>query len=428
MTSLFPNLLRAVITDIMLVLLLSTMATPKYKSKFLYIFVTCIILVGNVSANYYFYLTENYTAVFYVDLVMLLVIGIVLKPLFIDKIMQWIFSYITVLNIYIAVVILSYILRNIFPNPIYGIIYIRLILFSTIIVVFQKMVSKLYRKVLDYWNIYILPIVSLLVCFLAYFFRSDIQEALSDNYAPLLLLMLLGLSVYVSIVHSLKTITEKYAMQEENQKMEAEREYLQLAAGNMSRQLELLEKMSAQNSIASHDRRHFNNVILELLQKGETGKAAALLQSNNHVMPKISKVYCENPAVNAAISHYVGLAERAGIPVEIALDIPRDLTVDELELSMVVSNLMENAIQACEKLAENLTPYIRFTCRSVGRLMLQMENPCAEHVTLDENTYPISDEEGHGIGSKSVIAFARKYDGELLYKIEEGVFRVRLLV
>ena len=92
MTSLFPNLLRAVITDIMLVLLLSTMATPKYKNKFLYIFVTVIILVGNVSANYFFYLTENYTAVFYVDLVMLLVIGIVLKPLFIDKIMQWCFS------------------------------------------------------------------------------------------------------------------------------------------------------------------------------------------------------------------------------------------------------------------------------------------------------------------------------------------------
>lgn len=59
MTSLFPDLLRAIITDIMLVLLLSTMATPKYKSKFLYIFVTTIILVGNVSADCYFYLTKK---------------------------------------------------------------------------------------------------------------------------------------------------------------------------------------------------------------------------------------------------------------------------------------------------------------------------------------------------------------------------------
>jgi hypothetical protein len=82
MTSLFPDLLRAVITDIMLILLLSTMATPKYKSKTLYILSTAIILVVNVSINYYFYLSENYTAVFYVTLLLLLVIGIILAPFY----------------------------------------------------------------------------------------------------------------------------------------------------------------------------------------------------------------------------------------------------------------------------------------------------------------------------------------------------------
>ena len=69
-----------------------------------------------------------------------------------------------------------------------------------------------------------------------------------------------------------------------------------------------------------------------------------------------------------------------------------------------------------------------FTSRSVGRLLLEMENTCAEGAILDENGYPVAVEVGHGIGSKSVIAFAKKYDGELLYKIENGVFQVRLLV
>ena len=95
---------------------------------------------------------------------------------------------------------------------------------------------------------------------------------------------------------------------------------------------------------------------------------------------------------------------------------------------MVVSNLMENAIQVCERLPKNQSTYLRFTSRSVGRLLLEMENPCAEGVVLDENGYPLATEAGHGIGSKSVIAFAKKYDGELLYKIENSVFRVRLLI
>jgi hypothetical protein len=89
---------------------------------------------------------------------------------------------------------------------------------------------------------------------------------------------------------------------------------------------------------------------------------------------------------------------------------------------------MENAIQVCEKLPKKQLRYIRFTARSVGRLLLEIENSCAEGVVIDENGYPVAIEAGHGIGSKSVIAFAKKYDGELIYKVENGVFRVRLLV
>lgn len=248
MTSLFPDLLRSVITNIMLVLLISTMATPKYKSKFLYIFATVIILTVNVSANSYFYFAKYYTAVFYFDLAMLIVIGVALKPLFIDKVMQWCFSYITMLNIYVAVVFLSYMLRGIFPNPSYGIVYLRLILFSVIVVLFHKWISRLYRKVLDYWHIYFLPVVSLLACFLVYFFGGDIREMLDHNRVPLLFLILLGLSVYVSVIHSLTTITKQYALREENQKMQEDRIYLQLAADNMAHRLELMDEASAQNN------------------------------------------------------------------------------------------------------------------------------------------------------------------------------------
>ncbi|OJV63350.1 MAG: ATP-binding protein [Clostridiales bacterium 38-18] len=428
MTSLFPNLLRAIITDIMLVLLISTMATPKYKNKWIYFFVTTIIVVGNVSANCYYYFTENYNAVFFVDLAMLLIIGIGLKPLFRDKIMQWCFSYITMINVYMAIVFLSYILRDLFPSPLYGIIYLRLILFSLIIYVFNKCITKAYRKVLDNWYIYIVPTILLMACFLVYFFGGDIQEMLVQNELPLIFLILLGISVYVSIIHSLNSTTNQYNMREENHKMQTEREYLQLATRDMAYRLELMEEVSAQNSREAHDRRHFNNVLLELLNQGENNEVMSLLGRDNQKENKITKIYCENHTVNAAVSHYTKIADQANIHTEIILDIPNDLDIDSLELSMVVSNLMENAIQVCKKLPNNRPPYIRFISRSVGRLLLEIENTCSEDARLDQNGFPIAVEAGHGIGSKSIIAFAKKYDGELLYKIENGVFQVRLLV
>lgn len=125
---------------------------------------------------------------------------------------------------------------------------------------------------------------------------------------------------------------------------------------------------------------------------------------------------------------YANFAEQSGIPIEIELEIPKELQVDSLELSMVVSNLLENAIQACLKKRGNHGKFIHFICHNVGRLLLEMENSCEEDTTLDKDGYPVTHEEGHGIGSKSVLAFARKYDGELIYSIKNEIFQVRLLV
>ena len=389
---------------------------------------TVVMLIVNLSINYYFYLSNNYTGVFYVDLSMLFVIGIAMKPLFSDKVMQWCFSYITMLNIHAAVVFLSFYFRNIFDDPMYGIIYLRVILYALVIFVLRKWVSKLYRKVLDYWHIYMLPIASLFFCYLVFFFDGDIKDTLTNNYFPLFSLTLLGLSIYVAIIHSLRTMTRQYAMREENLVIQTEREYLQLAADGMSERIKLMEEVSAQNSRTAHDQRHFNNVLLELLEHGQTDDAVSLLKNQNKTVPEISRFYCENHAVNAAVSHYVNIAEQAGIDVKISLDIPVDLAVDSLELSMVVSNLLENAVQSCLKMFATEAPFIRFTCKNAGRLLFEMENSCSKDASLDENGLPFSFDEDHGIGTKSVVAFANKYDGELLYKIEKSVFRVRLLV
>ena len=56
----------------------------------------------------------------------------------------------------------------------------------------------------------VLPASALLACFLANLFGDDIQDRLTANDSPLLFLTLLALSIYIAIVHSLKTITAQY--------------------------------------------------------------------------------------------------------------------------------------------------------------------------------------------------------------------------
>jgi signal transduction histidine kinase len=428
MREILPDLLRAAVSTTANVLLMMTLLQPKYSKK-----VTLLTMLGILAADLgtaiYCYLSGNLTLLSKLDIVLFAVLCFAVRPLFKDTFMQWLFSYLTVQNISDIVIILSFIGSRRLPYPVYANSLLRVILFGAFLLIVSRYVRPLYRQAVEHWMAYFAVALGIYVTFNYYVLSSDdIVVTLTEQAVPLLLVIFIGLAAYGSILLSLKNLQREFRVKEENQKMHAEREYLQLAAGNMSRRLELMEEVSAQNSRAAHDRRHFNNVLLELLKQGKIGEAAALLQSQNQAALKISKVYCENPAVNAAVCHYAGLAEQAGIPAEIALDITGNVNIDALELAMVVSNLMENAIQACERLPENQAPYLHLNCRSVGRLLLEMENPCAEGTALDENGYPITCEKGHGIGSKSVIAFAKKYDGELLYKFENGVFRVRLLV
>ena len=424
----FPDYLREAVTATANILLMMTLLQPKYSKK-----VTLLAMLGILAADVvtavYCYLNGSLTLLAKIDVLMFAVLCFAVRPLFRDTFMQWLFSYLTVQNINVAVVILSFIGSRPLPYPVYANSLLRLILFGAFLLILSRYVRPLYRQVVEHWTVYFAVALGIYIAFSYYLlFSDDIVLTLTEQAVPLLLLILIGLAAYSSIFLSIKDLQREFRVKEENQKMQAEREYLQLAADNMAQRLELMEEVAEQNSRTAHDRRHFNNVLLELLERGETGEATALLQSQNQVAPKISKVYCENPTVNAAVCHYAGLAEQAGISMESTLDIPSDLSVDSLEFSMVVSNLMENAIQACGRLPQDKAPWLRFTCRSVGRLLLEMKNPCAEGTMLDENGYPTACEEGHGIGSKSVIAFVKKYDGELLYRIENGVFRVRLLV
>ena len=427
MSPLFPELLRAVISTTANVLLMGTLLQPKYSKK-----ITVLTLLGILAADLgtaiYCYLSGNLTLLSKLDIVLFAVLCFAVRPLFKDTFMQWLFSYITVQNISDIVIILSFDGSRYLPYPAYANSLLRVILFGAFLLILSRYVRPLYRQAVEHWTAYFAVALGLYITFNYYVLSADdIVAMLTEQAIPLLLVIFIGLAAYASILLSLKNLQREFRVKEENQTMQAEQEYLQLAAGNMSQRLMLMEAVSAQNSRAAHDRRHFNNVLLELLEQGKTGEATTLLESQNQTTHEI-RVYCENPAVNAAVCHYAGLAEQAGIPAEIKLDIPNDLMVDALELSMVVSNLMENVIHACERLSKNQTPYLRFTCRSVGRLLLEIENSCAEDTKLDENGYPIARKEGHGIGSKSVLAFAKKYDGELLYKIENGVFRVRILV
>lgn len=69
---------------------------------------------------------------------------------------------------------------------------------------------------------------------------------------------------------------------------------------------------------------------------------------------------------------------------------------------------------------------MKLTAKYKNQLLLEIENSCERK--LDEDGYPFSREENHGIGIRSVLAFVNKTDSEICYLTERTRFRVRMII
>ncbi len=414
------DMLRSLVTNALLVTLLFTLAQPRVKKRTLWLALTAIVL-ADLALNIFFYLRGDYTTLAALDIAFFIIVGAATKPLFHETLTQWLFNCFTAMNIYAISVVVSYFLADCFPHPVYANTAIRALLFAAAIALFRKRLRPFYRQVTEYWSVYLFVSAALFFNF-AYYFVSgdDVEQTLTEGFVPLMLLTLVTLFMYLAMFLSLRKTLGEAALREENLKLQSDRELIR-------QRLALMDETVRQMSIAQHDRRHFNNTLLALLQENETEKAAELIKQQSESLPKKPRIYCQNVPVNAAVSYYVELARGQGIRCDLRLDIPEKLSVDELSLAMAVSNLLENAMAAVSTLPAEKRE-LRFTAVNAGQLILELTNPYEGEVTLDEKGLPVSSKQGHGKGSQSVFDFVNRCGGELVYDTTGGVFRVRLLL
>ncbi|ETP71912.1 hypothetical protein UYO_2141 [Lachnospiraceae bacterium JC7] len=229
------------------------------------------------------------------------------------------------------------------------------------------------------------------------------------------------------ILGKLYSMVDSTELKKNEYRLKADAEILQMAASTMKDRLLTTEELMKQDRAMRHDRRHFESLILSLLQEGNADEAIKCLNERLSQEPHSMIKYCENTTVNAAITHYVSVAERENIRVEVKTNIPSDPGVDDMKLAIAVSNLIENAIHACEKLPEQ-DRFIGITARYKEQLLLEIVNACEKKAELDEDGHPYTDEDGHGIGTRSVLAFVEETDSEIMYVAGEKRFKVRMII
>ena len=111
--------------------------------------------------------------------------------------------------------------------------------------------------------------------------------------------------------------------------------------------------------------------------------------------------------------------------MDLHLAIPEILPVDSAELSICFANALENAIKACEELPRNERKII-LRCIHKPAFMFEIENPYKGRITFGRNGLPIPTKTGHGLGTRSIMAFCEKHNAFYDFSAEGGWFRVMI--
>jgi FtsZ-binding cell division protein ZapB len=184
---------------------------------------------------------------------------------------------------------------------------------------------------------------------------------------------------------------------------------LQLQAENMAARVEELSKATEHFREERHNFRHKMKTISSLAHNKQYDALEELLDEYGEAMNSTQIVrYCNNAVLDAVISAYIKQAEGRGIRISYGFDFPDPIPVNTTEFATVLANALENAIQACDKLPPE-ERFIEMRVLSRPRFMLMIKNSFNGTIQFDENDIPINREDGHGFGTRTIIAFCEKH-------------------
>ena len=95
----------------------------------------------------------------------------------------------------------------------------------------------------------------------------------------------------------------------------------------------------------------------------------------------------------------------------------------DTELCSLLSNSLENAIHACERIPDRGKRIILLRMYSKNnKLCIDLRNRYQEEPVFQDGL-PITKEKGHGFGIKSIVKIIEKHGGVYLFSIKEEWFR-----
>lgn len=194
---------------------------------------------------------------------------------------------------------------------------------------------------------------------------------------------------------------------------------------------EEVENMYRQTRGWRHDLKTHLQTMKAHLLLGEYDKLEQYLDELDADLDAVDNIVrTGNVAVDALLNSKLSLARAKGIQVEAKAMVPSTLSLSEVDLGILIGNLMDNAVEACLRIAEEKDRILRVYIDVLkGQLYIYVMNSVEGRPRRAGRLYLSSkDSHNHGYGLVRMDKVVEKYHGFLDRQNEEGVFVTEVLL
>ena len=198
------------------------------------------------------------------------------------------------------------------------------------------------------------------------------------------------------------------------------------------KEIEEKEKIYEEVRKIHHDFKNHIICIEKLLEQEKLESAKNYINIlRDEVIETYTWIKTGNDVVDAILNQKKSEGKKKNINIDIKASISSDMNINPLDLCVVIGNVLDNGIEANEKIVDiskryvdvNINTYKDYLCIEVSNPV--SVNPINEHGNLETTK---ENKNNHGLGIKSIQAIVKKYNGILNYEWNNGIFKLNIML
>lgn len=190
----------------------------------------------------------------------------------------------------------------------------------------------------------------------------------------------------------------------------------------------ILEQNEKELHILRHDILKHMVEIKEMLNAGDKEAASRYVDDiNNMVLKNTSISRTGNIVLDSILNTENKKAAALGIKYDVKLNVSEDINISSIDLSRILYNAIDNAIEACEKINDK---YILVSITSDEKMLKIIIENTSPYVDINDNKIKTtkSDYIRHGYGIRSIKDALKNNDGLLSLSYKDGIFVCRIIM